>query len=423
MDQLRAGWGRIAVGVLLCAGLLGGAAPAAAAPDSQYFPETQHTVSGAFWAYWQSHGGLLQQGYPITEEFQETSLTDGKVYTVQYFERALFELHPENAPPYTVLLASLGKAALAQRYPDGPPPTQVPNTDSPRYFPESGHSLGGGFRTYWEQHGGLAQYGFPLTDEFREKSTVDGKTYTVQYFERAVFEYHPEAPPGFRIQLSLLGRMAYHQRYETVAHPRVAQWPPAPGLPPPTHTVALNATFATPDLSAWQTLGNPDSPPSWDTVNAHLQQEGDAVGESSPDETVYAAGDTGWTNYILEAQFYVTSGDPVGVVWRAQDNSYYQLTLQPDLPNNAAKAQLSLVQNGHPQVLASTPANRWPGYQYEQWQTIRVVTQGAHQQVFVDGVPLLDVQNSALTHGQIGLYAVEDQVTGFDNVRVQLLTH
>ncbi|MFL5735444.1 MAG: alpha/beta fold hydrolase, partial [Chloroflexia bacterium] len=33
---------------------------------------------------------------------------NGKPYTVQYFERAVFELHPENAAPYDVLLSQLG---------------------------------------------------------------------------------------------------------------------------------------------------------------------------------------------------------------------------------------------------------------------------------------------------------------------------
>jgi len=30
--------------------------------DSHTFPEPGQTVSGAFWAYWQGHGGLAQQG-------------------------------------------------------------------------------------------------------------------------------------------------------------------------------------------------------------------------------------------------------------------------------------------------------------------------------------------------------------------------
>ncbi len=34
-----------------------------------YFPETGHTVRGAFLDFFNQHGGLRVFGYPITEEF------------------------------------------------------------------------------------------------------------------------------------------------------------------------------------------------------------------------------------------------------------------------------------------------------------------------------------------------------------------
>jgi pimeloyl-ACP methyl ester carboxylesterase len=73
-------------------------------------------VGGKFLTYWQQHGGLTQQGFPISDEFQEKSDLDGKTYTVQYFERAVFELHPENAPPYDVLLSQLGTFRYNHKY-------------------------------------------------------------------------------------------------------------------------------------------------------------------------------------------------------------------------------------------------------------------------------------------------------------------
>ena len=76
---------------------------------SRIFPETGKTVSGDFLRYWDSHGGLPQYGYPISDQMMEQSETDGKTYTVQYFERARFEYHPENQAPYDVLLGLLGR--------------------------------------------------------------------------------------------------------------------------------------------------------------------------------------------------------------------------------------------------------------------------------------------------------------------------
>jgi hypothetical protein len=184
------------------------------ASPTNYSPATGHNISHVFESYWQQHGGLAQQGYPITEAFREVSDIDGKVYTVQYFERSVFELHPKNNPPYTVLLSLLGVQAYKQRYGTAGAPNQHPSADHPLYFPQTGHTIGGLFRTYWEQHGGLAQQGYPISDEFEEKSSVDGKTHTVQYFERAVFELHPEnAGTPFVVLLSQLGRFQVTSKY------------------------------------------------------------------------------------------------------------------------------------------------------------------------------------------------------------------
>ncbi|HMA34568.1 MAG TPA: hypothetical protein VKY74_08810 [Chloroflexia bacterium] len=93
------------------------------AAGCQAFPQTGHMICGKFLDYWQSHGGLTQQGYPLSEEFTETSDLNGKPYTVQYFERAVFEYHPENQPPYNVLLSQLGTFLGKANYSKGFPTT------------------------------------------------------------------------------------------------------------------------------------------------------------------------------------------------------------------------------------------------------------------------------------------------------------
>jgi hypothetical protein len=182
--------------------------------QSRTFPETGKTVKGLFLEYWEQHGGLAQQGFPISDEFVEQSDLDGKTYTVQYFERAVFEHHPENNPPYDVLLSQLGTFQYQSKYPNGAP-NQDPNTDpDSQLFPETGKRVGGKFLEYWRNQGGLAQQGFPISDEFQEQSTLDGKTYTVQYFERAGFEYHPEnAGTPYDVLLSQLGTFRYREKY------------------------------------------------------------------------------------------------------------------------------------------------------------------------------------------------------------------
>ncbi|HUS16780.1 MAG TPA: metallophosphoesterase [Chloroflexia bacterium] len=188
------------------------AASRSADPGERFFPETGQVVSGPFRAYWESHGGLAQQGYPISDVRSERSPTDGLEYRVQYFERAVFEQHPANAPPFDVLLSLLGVFEYQQRYPNGAP-GQVANTGPGSVaFAETGHRLGGAFHAYWESHGGLAQQGYPISDEFTEMSRLDGKSYTVQYFQRAVMEKHPENAPPFDVLLAQLGTFAYQAR-------------------------------------------------------------------------------------------------------------------------------------------------------------------------------------------------------------------
>jgi peptidoglycan/xylan/chitin deacetylase (PgdA/CDA1 family) len=172
----------------------------------RFFNETGHNVSGPFLQNYYVTGGLPVNGLPLTEEFKDI---DG--LTVQIFERAVFELHQ---PPQTSseaqpkayvehkLLGSLITAGRKfERVANGT------NSKASRYFPETGHTLSHGFLQYWTSNGGLAAFGYPLSEEFSEKNPSDGKNYTVQYFERSRFEYHPEhAGTPYEVQLGLLGR-------------------------------------------------------------------------------------------------------------------------------------------------------------------------------------------------------------------------
>jgi uncharacterized protein YkwD len=88
-----------------------------------FFPQTGHAIGAPFWGYWSSHGlefdgragasfeeSLALFGLPLSEPVYEVNPTDGKQYLTQWFERARFELHPENAgTPYEVLLGLLGQ--------------------------------------------------------------------------------------------------------------------------------------------------------------------------------------------------------------------------------------------------------------------------------------------------------------------------
>jgi beta-N-acetylhexosaminidase len=169
--------------------------------DSIYFPQTGHSLSHGFLRYWQQFGGLPIFGYPITEEY-----TDPQTHLVtQYFERARFEWHPGAWPShYDVELGLLGvELAQKQGLTTSPPfkPIEASNDANCTFYSATGHRLCFGFRDYWQSHGGLAIFGYPISEEFRDSATG----LTVQYFERQRLEYHPENPPAWQVEGGLLG--------------------------------------------------------------------------------------------------------------------------------------------------------------------------------------------------------------------------
>jgi len=194
------------------------ARPAAADASCMTFAETGHALCGRFLAYWQEHGGLAQQGFPVSDLFSEQSSTDGRTYQVQYFERAVFEYHPELPSSNNILLSQVGRAALKARYPQGivaaaGPSLALALSGGCAAFDETNQSVCGAFLIYWKANGGLAQQGFPLSPVFNEVNKDNGQTYQVQYFERAVMEYHPENAAPNDVLLSQLGRARYASRY------------------------------------------------------------------------------------------------------------------------------------------------------------------------------------------------------------------
>ncbi|HUP27359.1 MAG TPA: plastocyanin/azurin family copper-binding protein [Chloroflexia bacterium] len=232
-------------------------------PASITYPETGNSMRGEYLEYWQKNGGLPQQGFPISEEMQEKSDTDGKFYTIQYMERSVFEMHPENKAPYEVLLSLLGNFEYKKKYPNGAPGQQPNTSKGSIQFKETGKRLGGRFLEYWQKNGGLAQQGFPISDEFQEKSDLNGKTYLVQYFERAVFEYHPENKAPYDVLLSQLGRFRYDKLYKAKLGGSPSGIHPIGISSGPGHYPLLAGPHAAPGANVWIYDQDPDPVVNW----------------------------------------------------------------------------------------------------------------------------------------------------------------
>jgi hypothetical protein len=166
------------------------------------FPETGYSIHGNFRLYWERFGGLPVFGYPISDEFE----SDG--VTMQYFERARFELHPGSWPArFDVQLGRLGSEMTTHRRDEEPFRRITAASDEHcTFYPQTGHTLCHGFRGYWERYGGLSIFGYPISQEFEEVNPDTGEVHVVQYFERQRFEWHPgKWPARYDVLLGRLG--------------------------------------------------------------------------------------------------------------------------------------------------------------------------------------------------------------------------
>lgn len=184
--------------------LLGGqqgvdaAGAAAMVPPVGAPPGPPPPLSATFEGAYNARGGERILGRPLSPPLS----VNGR--EIQWFERARVEHWPEHAgTPYEVQLGRIGVEFTQGR--EFARQSFFVSTPELRYFPETGHGVGGAFLRFWEQNGGLDSFGLPISDEFDEV-LADGLAYRVQYFERARLEYHPQhAGTPYEVQLGRLG--------------------------------------------------------------------------------------------------------------------------------------------------------------------------------------------------------------------------
>ena len=159
---------------------VGGAAPAQAqervptpGATSRYFAETGHNLQEPFLSRWEAAGGEAVLGLPLSEE----RYVEGSGGVLQTFEALTLVYDPTLAQPWDVQGQHLPASVRDQGVPRSAraPVTGCPPADgSCRFFPETGHTIGGRFAAFWASHGDLAILGLPLSEPFVVDGPEDG---------------------------------------------------------------------------------------------------------------------------------------------------------------------------------------------------------------------------------------------------------
>ena len=195
---------RILLTLALLTPLLGVAQAASAQTETvRYFPETGHSVQGAFLEFYRTaKDPLLAYGYPITEQ-----MTSRDGHVVQYFQRARFELGGNQA----VTLTALGTLTYTPNK-----PLVISNANACETY-STGFAVCLAFLEFYKANGGPAQFGNPISPF----ESSDGLI--VQYFEGARFEWRADRPQGQRVVISDLGRIYFDKHKEDPAQLKPAK--------------------------------------------------------------------------------------------------------------------------------------------------------------------------------------------------------
>ena len=115
-----------------------------------------------------------------------------------------------------------------------------------RYYPETGQTLAGEFTAFYDAHGGLPVFGYPL-----DAPHIEGG-FLVQYCERERLEYHPEhAGTPFAVLLGRLGADLTAGRADTAFAPTPDAGGPAGAVYVPATRQWLGGAF----LAYWRDHG------------------------------------------------------------------------------------------------------------------------------------------------------------------------
>lgn len=153
-------------------------------------------VSAPFRTFYSLHHGADTLGAPLfTGQIKNGGL-------VQFFSNGVLEFHPGLPAGSQVFMSALGEE-FGERQ---PPLTPDAIPGGALLFLETGHTVQGIFRTFYEAHGGALFFGYPIA----EPLVKDGRI--VQHFERAALLWDPALAADKPVQLLAWGERKFNEQ-------------------------------------------------------------------------------------------------------------------------------------------------------------------------------------------------------------------
>lgn len=148
--------------------------------EEQYFASTGHNLGKPFLDTWREAGGFEVFGAPLSEaryiaDVVETHQTF-ETLTLTYDPDLEFDARIQALPLDDKVVNTISTTESRKKVSQA--------SGSGLFFAETGHSLDGPFRAFWEEHGGEYLLGMPLSEPFAGKEGV-AKT---QVFARVVMD-------------------------------------------------------------------------------------------------------------------------------------------------------------------------------------------------------------------------------------------
>jgi hypothetical protein len=180
-------------------------------PNKVYFSDFGQFVANPLLRFWRINGRFNAFGGPMSRVMMDN---DG--HTIQYFQKMALAYYPELANtawetrPYSIGSLFLnGQSEAVRNAAPFARVAAVPNTNTRRYFAETGHILSAGFLELYNRTGALFMWGFPLSEEYA-LTLSDGKPYNVQLFERGRMVWSAETgqqiDPNFGTEMAAFSK-------------------------------------------------------------------------------------------------------------------------------------------------------------------------------------------------------------------------